>query len=116
MTPSFNTDQFIADHITFRPSSFFNPDVLAHRQALARAIDGSAVLVIGGAGTIGSAFIQCLLRFHPGKLIVVDINENGLTELVRTCRSNAELQLPSTFKTYPIHFNDRVFERAEKKS
>ena len=36
-------------------------------------------LIIGGAGTIGSNYIKQLLIFKPRLLIVVDINENGLT-------------------------------------
>ena len=42
-------------------------------------ISGRKVLVIGGAGTIGSSFIRALLPFKPAQLVVVDISENGLT-------------------------------------
>ena len=41
------------------------------------------VLVIGGAGTIGSSYIKQILKYKPSKITVVDINENGLTELTR---------------------------------
>ena len=41
------------------------------------------ILIIGGAGTIGSNYIKQILKFKPTKIVVVDTNENGLTELTR---------------------------------
>lgn len=64
-----------------------------------------------GAGTIGGSFIKAMLSFKPARLVVADINENGLTELVRDCRSRSDLQLPAEFKSYPVNFGDRVFEK-----
>jgi FlaA1/EpsC-like NDP-sugar epimerase len=69
------------------------------------------VLVIGGAGTIGSSFIKALLPFRPGSLYVMDLNENGLTELTRDLRSTDGLFVPEDYKTYPINFADPVFEK-----
>ena len=48
-------------------------------------------LIIGGAGTIGSNYIKQLIKFKPCKIVVVDINENGLTELTRYLRSSKHL-------------------------
>jgi FlaA1/EpsC-like NDP-sugar epimerase len=45
---------------------------------------------------------------------VVDINENGLTELVRDLRSSTEYNIPEEFITYPVNFGDRVFEKIFK--
>ena len=42
--------------------------------------------MIGGAGSIGSSFIKAVLRFEPASVVVVDLNENGLAELVRDVR------------------------------
>ena len=47
-------------------------------------------------------------------MVVVDINENGLTELVRDLRSSAEYNIPEEFITYPVNFGDRVFEKIFK--
>jgi FlaA1/EpsC-like NDP-sugar epimerase len=74
-------------------------------------INGKSVLVIGGAGTIGSNYIKAILRYDIEDLVVVDINENGLTELVRDIRSSEEYNIPDSFITYPINFGDRVFEK-----
>ncbi|HMQ06360.1 MAG TPA: polysaccharide biosynthesis protein [Saprospiraceae bacterium] len=68
-----------------------------------------SVLVIGGAGTIGSSFIRSILPFRPSRLIVVDTNENGLTELTRDIRSLSHIQAPEVYKTYPMRFSDPVF-------
>ncbi len=107
----FNTNRFIQEKITKRTSSFFEQDLITFHDQLKNEIEGKAVLVIGGAGTIGSSYIRALLKYNPGKLVVVDINENGLTELVRDCRSRAEINLPQDFKSYPVNFGDKVFEK-----
>ena len=72
------------------------------------------MLVIGGAGSIGSSYIKAILKFNIKKLVVVDINENGLTELVRDLRSSEGYNIPEDFVTYPINFGDRVFEKLFK--
>lgn len=107
----FNIHDFIQKNVTFRNRSFFEDDLAANHQVLSEAIDGKNVLVIGGAGTIGSSYIRALLHFKPAKLYVADINENGLTELVRDLRSTRGLNIPDAFITYPVNFGDRVFEK-----
>ena len=107
----FNIEKFIGEKITGRTKSLLADDIAANSKALTEKISGKSVLVIGGAGTIGSSYIKAMLPFNPGKMIVVDINENGLTELVRDCRSREDLQVPSIFKTYPVNFGDRVFDK-----
>jgi FlaA1/EpsC-like NDP-sugar epimerase len=111
MSAFFNVETFIADQITGRKNSLFADDLKNHSGALSDAIKGKKVLVIGGAGTIGSSYIKAMLPFKPGRLIVVDINENGLTELVRDCRSSNETPLPGDFKTYPVDFGSSIFRK-----
>ena len=111
MLKNFNLDQFIKDHVTGRQESLLKPDYEKFDAELRSRIDGRSVLVIGGAGTIGSSYIKAILRFNVSKLYVVDINENGLTELVRDLRSSVEYNIPEDFKTYPINFGDKVFEK-----
>ena len=107
----FDLDSFIARHVTGRDESLFAADLAAHTDELRVAIAGRSVLVIGGAGTIGSSFIRALLPFQPARLYVVDLSENGLTELTRDLRSTAGQFVPEDFKTYPISFGDPVFAR-----
>ena len=104
-------EDFIADHVIGRRESLFAADLAAHDAELRAAIEGASVLVIGGAGTIGSSFIRALLPYRPSRLVVVDLNENGLTELTRDLRSTDHQYVPDDYKTYPISFGGPVFER-----
>lgn len=108
---AFDLERFIARHVTGRDESLFAADLAAHSSALEAAITGKSVLVIGGAGTIGSSFIRALLPFEPARLVVVDLSENGLTELTRDLRSTQGQFVPDDYLTYPISFGDPVFER-----
>jgi FlaA1/EpsC-like NDP-sugar epimerase len=111
MQKVFNVEQFISEHITLRSGSLLDQDFRTFNDDLSERIGGKSVLVIGAAGTIGSSFVKALIRFSPSKLVVVDTNENGLTELVRDCRSQAGLSLPADFKSYPVNFGDSVFRK-----
>ncbi len=107
----FNLDKFISDHVTRRPSSMFENDIKANAAQLTQEIEGKSVCVIGGAGSIGSSFIKAVLRFKPGKLVVVDLNENGLAELVRDIRSTEGLYCPDELRCYTLNFADPIFAR-----
>ena len=107
----FNLDKFIADSVTFRPISMFANDIEANKEKLTEEIKGKKVCVIGGAGSIGSSFIKAVLRFEPKSVVVVDLNENGLAELVRDVRSTEGLYVPDEFRCYTLNFADPIFER-----
>lgn len=107
----FNVNHFISTYITERKTSLFAQDIENNKEQLSKAIDGKSVIVIGGAGTIGSSYIKAVLQFKPSKLYVVDLSENGLTELVRDLRSSIDYNIPEDFKTYPIDFASNVFEK-----
>ncbi|HMQ46009.1 MAG TPA: UDP-N-acetylglucosamine 4,6-dehydratase [Saprospiraceae bacterium] len=110
-----NIEGFIAQHITKRSESLLAPDLEKNHQLLHDRIQGRSVLVIGGAGTIGSSYIKAMLRYQPERLVVIDTNENGLTELTRDLRSSFDLKVPEKYLTYPINFGDPVFEKLLKK-
>lgn len=107
----FNLDKFIADSVTYRPESMFKGDIEANAEKLTQEIKGKKVCVIGGAGSIGSSFIKAVLRFEPKSVVVVDLNENGLAELVRDVRSTNGLFVPDEFRCYTLNFADPIFER-----
>ena len=107
----FNLEKFIADSVTYRSESMFAKDIEANKEALTREIKGKKVCVIGGAGSIGSSFIKAVLRFEPASVVVVDLNENGLAELVRDVRSTYGLYVPEEFRCYTLNFADPIFER-----
>ncbi|MCQ2073783.1 MAG: UDP-N-acetylglucosamine 4,6-dehydratase [Bacteroidaceae bacterium] len=107
----FNFDKFIADSVTSRPVSMFAADIETNSETLTREIKGKTVCVIGGAGSIGLSFIKAVLRFEPKSVVVVDLNENGLAELVRDVRSTEGLYVPDELRCYTLNFADPIFER-----
>ncbi len=107
----FSLDQFISRHVTKRPSSMFKPDIEDNKATLSKKIEGKSVLVIGGAGSIGSSFIKAILQFKPATLVVVDTNENALAELTRDLRSTKGMYVPDDYIPYPMDFSSPVFEK-----
>ena len=107
----FNLDIFISDSVTKRPVSMFASDIEANKEKLTQEIKDKKVCVIGGAGSIGSSFIKAILRFEPKSVVVVDLNENGLAELMRDVRSTYGLYVPEEFRCYTLNFADPIFER-----
>jgi len=107
----FDLYKFISEFVTHRSESMFQKDIDDNRLLLSEEIKGKSICVIGGAGSIGSSFIKEVLRFKPGKLIVIDLNENGLAELVRDVRSTEGLYVPEEFRCYTLNFADPIFER-----
>ena len=104
-----NLNKFITENITSRAQSMFENDIVVNKHELEQKINNKTVLVIGGAGSIGSSYIRSLLRFKPKSLVVVDINENALTELTRDLRSTKGLFVPNDYITYPMSYADPVF-------
>lgn len=105
-----NLDKFVLDFLHRNESMFFK-DLTEQKVHLSNELKDKKLIVIGGAGTIGSSFIKAALKFKPGKLVVVDINENGLTELVRELRSTKDQFIPEEFYTYPLSFDNAAFKK-----
>lgn len=71
-----------------RTNELFSNDIFNHEKELAAIVSNSKFLVIGGAGSIGSATTKEIFKRNPKKLHVVDISENNMVELVRDIRSS----------------------------
>ena len=106
-----NINRFISDYVTFRQKSMFLTDIENHSEELRNEVEGKSLCVIGGAGSIGSSFIRAILPFRPSKLVVIDLNENGLAELTRDLRSTYGLYVPDEYRTYTLNFADPIFAR-----
>ncbi|MDO4228189.1 MAG: UDP-N-acetylglucosamine 4,6-dehydratase [Capnocytophaga sp.] len=106
-----NINQFIEKNVINRSQSMFAVDLDNNKAKLSSEIKDKTVLVIGGAGSIGSSFIKALLSFEPQKLVVVDINENGLAELTRDLRSTSGMFIPQQYITYPMSYADDTFKK-----
>lgn len=111
----FRLELFIDQYVTKRPSSMFLSDIDRNKSALKQKIEGKSVLVIGGAGSIGSSFIRAILPFRPASLVVVDTNENALAELTRDLRSTKGMYVPAGYVTYPMDFSSPVFQKMFRK-
>ena len=107
----FNLNQFIADYVVKRHRSMFLDDIEGNLDKLKSKIQGNSLLVIGGAGSIGSSFIRAILPFKPAALVVVDTNENALAELTRDLRSTKGIFVPEDYLPYPMDFSSAVFEK-----
>ena len=104
-------EKFIADNVIMRSKSLFIADIEANKNKLQQEIENNSLCVIGGAGSIGSSFIKAILPFKPSKLVVIDLNENGLAELTRDLRSTYGLYVPEEYRTYTLNFADPIFAR-----
>ena len=114
----FDIERFVRKYMTKRPESLLKADFEKYADEMHKRIDGKRMLVIGGAGTIGSNYVKAALRyFKPAAMYVVDIDENQLTELTRELRSAVSSESkskveveqwnaaqPSTFNLQPSTF------------
>ncbi|MCR0326675.1 polysaccharide biosynthesis protein [[Clostridium] innocuum] len=110
----FDLNNFISTNVTKRNFSMFALDIKENSNILKEKIRNKSILVIGGAGSIGSSFIKALLNYEPSCLYVVDTNENALTELTRDLRSTKGQFIPKDYITYPMDFSSSVFEKMFK--
>lgn len=94
--------------VTGRTTSYFATDFAEHFPRIKVGLTGARVLVLGGAGSIGSSTVKWLSALPLAALHIVDHNENGLTELVRSLRSEGSIA-PTHFKTLPIDINHPIF-------
>ena len=89
---------------TGRDQSLFAEDLKAYDKIVREAITGSRILVIGGAGSIGSNTVHTLVKYEPATLHVIDHNENALAELVRELRSSSNPMRVPDFRTLPLDY------------
>jgi FlaA1/EpsC-like NDP-sugar epimerase len=86
--------------ITGRQTSYFRQDLLDCRKNVHEGVFATKILIFGASGFIATETIKALINFKPRAIIIVDINENSLTELIRMIRNNfSPSDLPSI---YPI--------------
>jgi FlaA1/EpsC-like NDP-sugar epimerase len=100
----------LVSQITGRNRSLFHPDMERNRRALEQTCSCARVLVIGAAGSIGSAVVKLLALLQPAALILIDMNENGLADLVRALRAGP-YRLPEEFATSVAMLGTPGFER-----
>lgn len=97
-----------------RTQPLFTEDLRAREQELTEIVKNSRFLVIGGAGTIGSAICRELFARDPKVLHVVDISENNMVELVRDIRSSKGYG-SGEFATFAIDCGSDIFKAFMKR-
>ena len=102
-------DDLVA-RITGRNSSLFAQDLQDHKDQITKIIETARILIIGAAGSIGSATVKYVANLKPSALVLVDINENELANLVRLLRSG-DFPLPRDFATSVAAMGSPGFER-----
>ena len=107
----FNLESFINNYVVKRSASMFKDDIRFHIEELRNVISGKSILVIGGAGSIGSSFIKAILPCQPSELVIVDTNENALTGLTRDLRSTEGMYMPNIYIPYPMDYASVTFKR-----
>lgn len=92
-----------------RKRKMFVDDLEQHQQNIKKIVQGSAFLILGGAGSIGQAVVKEIIKRKPEKLHVVDISENNLVELTRDIR-NSFHQLSLDFKVFALDINSVEYD------
>jgi FlaA1/EpsC-like NDP-sugar epimerase len=92
-----------------RTEPLFSTDISSHEKELSALVASSRFLVIGGAGSIGSAVVYELFKRNPKLLHVVDISENNMVELVRDIRSSLGY-IDGEFATFAINCGSDIFD------
>ena len=92
-----------------RTRPLFENDIKNNSEEIDDIVRNSRFLVIGGAGTIGSAICRELFARDPKCLHVVDISENNMVELVRDLRSSVGYT-SGEFATFAIDCGSPIFD------
>ena len=92
-----------------RTAPLLESDVKANEKTLSEIVRNSRFLVIGGAGTIGSAICKEIFNRNPKVLHVVDISENNMVELVRDIRSSVGYG-DGEFATFALDCGSDIFK------
>ena len=79
-------------------------------QDIKKNINDKSILVIGAAGSIGSAVVRKIIKYNPRKLFLVDNNENGLVDLVRFLRSSERNINQTELKILPSSVDSEIFK------
>ena len=96
---------------TRRKSLLTETDLNNHFEKIKERYQGKKLLVIGGAGSIGSSFIYEIVKFLPDSIHIIDPNENGLTNLVRNLRSTDNKTSKINLLTSPLDFGSKISDQ-----
>lgn len=71
-------------------------EISVNSEKIEEKLHGKTILVTGGAGSIGSELVRQVAKYHPKKIITLDLNENALYFLeLELKRNNKDLDIQS---------------------
>tara|TARA_B110000014_G_C20124778_1_gene598213 strand:- start:1182 stop:2405 length:1224 start_codon:yes stop_codon:yes gene_type:complete len=108
-----DTNDFLA---TRRTELLTSKDFKNQKDKVIDTFKNKKILVLGGAGSIGSSFIYEVSKLGLKSIHIIDPNENGLTDLVRNLRSKNEKESSLDLITSPLDFGSKVTEQFIKEN
>ena len=96
--------------MNFEKRNLFESDIKINSEKINRKIENCSFLILGGAGTIGTAVVKEVFLRKPSRLHVIDLSENNLVELTRDIRSQYGF-ISVDFKTFALNIDSLEFER-----
>lgn len=94
-----------------RTLDLFESDLAAREPEARAALRGRRILVVGGAGSIGSVTTGLLLGYRPAVLDVVDQDENGLAEVMRDIRASGLGDQADELRALPLDMGSATMMR-----
>ncbi len=101
----------LEQRVVGRDCSLMAEDMDANRERIDESVDGRRILIVGGAGTIGSATTRLLLEYSPRAVHVVDHSENDLAELSRDIRNRHDGTSGVDLRMWPLDYGGAVTQR-----
>ncbi|QNL21294.1 polysaccharide biosynthesis protein [Hyphobacterium sp. CCMP332] len=99
----------IISKILERDRSIFISELQKNKDQLLDKLKDASILVIGGAGTIGSHYVLELLRYPVQKICIVDRDENSLTKLSRQIKAKNRYDTKLDFVS--LDFGSPIFKK-----
>ncbi|MDD5230313.1 MAG: nucleoside-diphosphate sugar epimerase/dehydratase, partial [Candidatus Marinimicrobia bacterium] len=62
------------------------------KTAIGKFIDDKTILITGAGGSIGSELVIQCLKFHPKKIVLLDISEYNLFQVEQMCNDNGKVE------------------------
>ena len=82
-------------------------DIKNNQDKINSFYNNSKILILGAAGSIGSAFTKEIIKYNPQSLFLVDYDENGLVDLLRFIRSEDYQKI--NIELYPLGYETELF-------
>jgi FlaA1/EpsC-like NDP-sugar epimerase len=93
----------LSDSILETQPNLTSSDTKRFEGKIKETYSGKTIVIIGAAGFIATQTIFELVKYSPKELILIDTNENGLAELIRSLRTTFQQELLP--KLNPILFD-----------